>query len=146
MDIFADGDAAARYAARTARLPGISPDELNNYAWTIAISPEVTREELEAALLLAERAVVETHRLEATILDTLAEVQFGLGMDAAAVNTIDEAIALEPDDTYYQEQRRRFAGERARGDRPEYIPPMFREPNEVGPPVEVEPEDPGLRV
>ena len=139
----ADGDAAVRYAARTARLPGISPDELNNYAWTIAIAPEVTRQELEAALLLAERAVAETGRMEATILDTLAEVQFGLGMDAAAISAIDEAIALEPDDSYYREQRRRFAGERPRGNRPEYIPPIFRKPNEVGPPVEVEP---GLRV
>jgi hypothetical protein len=143
MDILADGDAAVRYAARTARLPGISPDELNNYAWTIAIAPDVTRQELEAALLLAERAVAETGRMEATILDTLAEVQFGLGMDAAAISAIDEAIALEPDDSYYREQRRRFAGERPRGDRPEYIPPIFRKPNEVGPPVEVEP---GLRV
>jgi len=146
MDIFADGDAAARYAVRTARLPGISPDELNNYAWAIAITPEATREELEAALLLAERAVTETQRSEATILDTLAEVQFGLGMNAAAISAIDEAIALEPDEDYYREQRRRFAGERPRGDRPEYIPPMFREPNEAGPPVEAEPEEPGLRV
>ena len=146
MDVFADGHAIARYAARKARLPGVSPDELNNHAWIIATAPEVTREELEAALLLAERAVTETNRSEATILDTLAEVQFGLGMDAAAISAIDEAIALEPDETYYHEQRRRFAGERARGDRPEYVPPMFREPNEVGPPVEPEPEDPGLRV
>jgi membrane associated rhomboid family serine protease len=146
MEIFADGDAVARYATRKARLPGISPDELNNHAWMIATAPGVTREELEAALLLAERAVAETHRSEATILDTLAEVQFGLGMDAAAVSAIDEAIALEPDDTYYREQRRRFTGERTRGDRPEYIPPMFRDPNDVGPPVEVEPAEPGLRV
>ena len=146
MDVFADGHAIARYAARKARLPGISPGELNNHAWMIATEPDVTREELEAALLLAERAVAETHRSEATILDTLAEVQFGLGMDAAAISAIDEAIALEPDDSYYHEQRRRFAGERARGDRPEYIPPMFREPNKVGPPVEAEPEEPGLRV
>jgi hypothetical protein len=146
MDIFAHGDAAARYAARTARLPGVSPDELNNYAWTIATAPEVTREELEAALLLAERAVTETDRSEATILDTLAEVQFGLGMDAAAISAIDEAIALDPEETYYREQRRRFTGERARGNRPEYIPPMFREPKETGPPAEVEPEEPGLRV
>ncbi len=144
MDVFADGHAIARYAARKARLPGISPGELNNHAWMIATEPDVTREELEAALLLAERAVVETGRSEATILDTLAEVQFGLGMDANAISTIDEAIALEPDDAYYHEQRLRFAGERARGDRPEYIPPMFREPNEAGPPVEA--EEPGLRV
>jgi hypothetical protein len=67
-------------------------------------------------------------------------------MDAAAISAIDEAIALEPDEAYYHEQRRRFAGERARGDRPEYIPPMFREPNEVGPPIEAEPEELGLRV
>jgi membrane associated rhomboid family serine protease len=146
MDVFAEGHAIARYAARKARLPGISPDELNNDAWMIAIAPRVTREQLEAALLLAERAVSETQRSEATILDTLAEVQFGLGMDVAAISAIDEAIALEPDDDYYHEQRRRFAGERARDDRPEYIPPMFREPNDVGPSVEDEPEEPGLRV
>jgi membrane associated rhomboid family serine protease len=144
MEIFANGDAIARYAARKARLPGISPEELNNHAWMIATAPDVTRDELEAALLLAERAVLETGRSEATILDTLAEVQFGLGLDAAAVSTIDEALALEPDDTYYHEQRRRFTGERARDNRPEYIPPMFREPNEVCPPVEL--EEPGLRV
>jgi len=146
MDVFADGHAIARYAARAARLPGISPDELNNHAWIIAIAPDVTREELEAALLLAERAVSETQRAEATILDTLAEVHFGLGMNAAAISAIDEAIALDPDEIYYQEQRRRFAGERARGDRPEYIPPMFRDPKEIGPPAETEPGEPDLRV
>ncbi len=146
MDIFADGDSAARYAARKARLPGISPGELNDHAWMIAIAPDVTRVELKAALLLAERAVSETQRAEATILDTLAEVHFGLGMDAAAISAIDEAIALDPNETYYQEQRRRFAGERARGDRPEYIPPMFRDPKEIGPPAEIEPGEPDLRV
>ena len=146
MDVFANGDATARYAARKARLPGISPGELNDHAWMIATAPEVTWEELGAALLLAERAVAETHRSEATLLDTLAEVQFGLGMNAAAIRTIDAAIALEPDEAYYREQRRRFTGERARDDRPEYIPPMFRKPNEVGPPVEAEPEEHEIRV
>jgi hypothetical protein len=146
MDVAADGHAVARYAARNARLPGISPDELNNHAWMIAISPDVTREELEAALLLAERAVSETQRSEATILDTLAEVRFGLGMEAAAVSAIDEAIALDPNEAYYHEQRRRFTGERTRGDRPEYIPPMFREPNATDPPTEIEPQESDLRV
>jgi membrane associated rhomboid family serine protease len=146
IDVFADGNAAARYAARKSRLPGISPVELNDYAWMIATAPKVTRDELEAALLLAERAVMETVRSEPTILDTLAEVQFGLGRDADAISTIDEAIALEPDDNYYREQRRRFTGERSRDDRPEYVPPIFRDPNENHPPVEIEPEDPGLTV
>jgi membrane associated rhomboid family serine protease len=146
MDLLADGNAAARYAIRKSRLPGISPVELNDYAWMIATAPDVTREELEAALELAERAVMETARSEPTILDTLAEVQFGLGRDAEAIHTIDEAIALDPDDDYYREQRRRFTGERARDDRPEYIPPMFRDRKEVDPPVEKELESPGLTV
>ncbi len=146
MDVLADGNAAARYAVRKSRLPGISPVELNDYAWMIATAPEVTREELEAALLLAERAVTETARSEPTILDTLAEVQFGLGRDADAIHTIDEAIALEPDDDYYREQRRRFTGDRARDDRPEYVPPMFRDPKVIDPPAEVEPADPGVTV
>ena len=67
-------------------------------------------------------------------------------MGADASNNIDEAIGLDPGDTYYHEQRRRFAGERARADRPEYSPPMFGEPNEGDPPVEVEPGERGLRV
>jgi membrane associated rhomboid family serine protease len=146
MDVLADGNAVARYAARKAALPDVPAVELNDYAWMIAISPAATQDELEAALLLAERAVMETVRSDPTILDTLAEVQFGLGRDADAISTIDEAIALEPDDDYYREQRRRFTGERARDDRPEYIPPMFRDPNETRPPVEIEPEDPGLTV
>ena len=146
MDIFADGDTIARYAARKARLPGVSPGELNDHAWMIAIAPDVTREELKAALLLAERAVLETQRSEATILDTLAEVQFGLGLNDAAISAIDEAIALDPTETYYREQRRRFSGERARGDRPEYIPPIFRDRNDIGPPAEIEPGEPDLRV
>jgi hypothetical protein len=127
-------------------LPGISPGELNDHAWTIATAPDATRDELEAALLLAERAVAETDRSEATLLDTLAEVQFQLGFDADAVRTIDEAIALEPDETYYREQRRRFIGERARDDRPEYIPPLFRDPQESDPALEIKPADPEFRV
>jgi membrane associated rhomboid family serine protease len=145
MDVLADGNAVARYIARKAALPSVPTDELNEYAWMIAISPNVTQEELEAALLLAERAVAETGRSDAMILDTLAEVQFGLGLNVQAISTIDEAIALDPDD-YYREQRRRFTGERARDDRPEYSPPMFRDPNETRPPIEIEPEDTGLTV
>jgi membrane associated rhomboid family serine protease len=141
VDAFADDDAVVRYATRWAHLPGISPHELNDRAWYIAISPDSGPRELEAALLLAERAVSETQRSEATILDTLAEVQFALGMTFAAIATIEEAIAQQPDDPYYQEQLRRFVGERAPDDRPEYVPPVFREPNE-----QPGPGEPGLTV
>jgi membrane associated rhomboid family serine protease len=116
----------ARLARRMAELPGISPLVLNNRAWTIAVDPDSSPELLSAALLMAERAVDETDREEATVLDTLAEIQFQLGRDAEAVATIEEAILRDPDERYYQEQRRRFLGERARDDRPPS--PGFPEP------------------
>jgi membrane associated rhomboid family serine protease len=111
-------DFLAHHAARLARLPGISAHELNNYAWVIAIRPDSTREQLEAALLLAERAVAETERRDPTLLDTLAEVQFQLGHPELAVPIIDEAIDRAPLEPYYREQRRRFTGERDPDDRP----------------------------
>ena len=79
------------------------------------------------ALQLAERAVAQSGRLDATILDTLAEVQFQLGHPERALVTIDEAIARAPDEDedYYREQRRRFLGERGRDDRPPPPTPAF---------------------
>jgi membrane associated rhomboid family serine protease len=143
-DVAREGSAIARYAARYAQLPGIGASELNDHAWMIAISPRATREELEAALRLAERAVLETHRSEAAVLDTLAELQFALGLDAEALETIDEAIALEPDEPYFAEQRRRFTGERARADRPEYLPLPLREREPDPPATDAEREAPDL--
>lgn len=119
--LLATGDFRARHSARLARLPGISFDELNNHAWMIATDPESTGEQLEAALSLAERAVRETRRRDATLLDTLAEVQFQLGRGDLALLTIDEALGLSRDarlSAYLQEQRHRFTGERDPDDRP----------------------------
>ena len=143
-DVAREGSAIARYATRYAQLPGIGARELNAHAWMIAISRAPTREELEAALRLAERAVAQTHRSEADVLDTLAELQFALGLDAEALETIDEAIALEPDEPYFAEQRRRFAGERARADRPEYVPLPLRKREPDPPASDAEREAPDL--
>jgi len=111
-------DFRARHAARIAALPGISPQELNNHAWLIATDPDSTPAQLEAALLLAGRAVVETAHSDPTLLDTLAEVQFQLGRPDLAVLIIDQAIERAPGEPYYREQRRRFTGEREPDDRP----------------------------
>jgi hypothetical protein len=118
IELAGEGDYSVRHAARLAELPGVAPEDLNNHAWFIAVEPDSTHEQLAAALLLAERAVAETGATEATMLDTLAEVQFQLGWPAQAIATIDEAIAREPDESYYREQRRRFTGERSADDRP----------------------------
>jgi membrane associated rhomboid family serine protease len=108
----------ARHNARLAELPYVSVAELNMRAWVIATSEDPTPAQLDAALRLAERAAVDSGRSVPEVLDTLAEVQFQLGFDSAAIATIDEAIALAPEDSYYREQRRRFLGERGSDDRP----------------------------
>jgi hypothetical protein len=136
------GDYAARHAIRLASLPDVSYVELNDRAWGIAISRDPSREMMEAALVLAERAVAETERLDPNLLDTLAEVQFVLGLREEAVRTIDEAIVQAPGEPYFREQRRRFTGERAPEDRPPAPLPFWR----PGPEPERLPvfEEPGL--
>jgi len=139
------GDYAARHAARMATMPDISADELNETAWLIAISPDPSRELVEAALLLAERAVADTKREDPNILDTLAEVQFQLGWYDEALRTIDEAIARAPDEIYFREQRRRFTGERPADDRPAApMPSWFRREDPQAP--EPAYADPGLSI
>ena len=105
---------------------------LNDAAWLIATGATPTQKALEEAQELAQRAVAATGRRDPNLLDTLAEVQFQSGDGDAAVETIDEAIALAPGEPYFEEQRRRFTGERERDDRP--APP-------VGPLLGPEPED-----
>lgn len=117
-ELSSGGDFLARHNARLAELPNVSVAELNMRAWIIAIAPEATGEQVEAALRLAERAVADSGRSIPEVLDTLAEVQFRLGLDEQAVVTIEEAIGLAPEDDYYREQRRRFLRERAADDRP----------------------------
>jgi len=142
-------DFTAEHAARLARIPSTPPEELNNYAWLIAIDPAHTREQLRVALSLAERAVAETDAEESTILDTLAEVQFQLGRPEDAVLTIDLALEHAPNERYYRyyfEQRRRFTGERAADDRPADPGPglPWQDEPEDGPPLP--PPEEGLTV
>jgi rhomboid protease GluP len=107
--------------------PILNPGELNNVAWAIATSKSPSKAALATAAELAETAVSLTGGQEPTILDTLAEVYFQQGRREQAVATIDAAIALAPGETYYEQQRRRFTGERAAEDRPEE-PPQAQPP------------------
>jgi membrane associated rhomboid family serine protease len=143
MDVLTPGDPIARYTTRLARLPDISAVELNDAAWILATAtnPAPSREVLVAALALAERAVSATDREEPTILDTLAEVHFQLGEVAAAVAVIEEAIRRAPEEPYYREQLRRFIGERAPDDRPDYMPPFLGLPTSPNQPGDEPPTD-----
>ncbi|MGH0029197.1 MAG: rhomboid family intramembrane serine protease [Myxococcota bacterium] len=136
------GDYRVRLTLRRAELPQIPAVELNNRAWMIAIDDTSSPELLSAALRMAERAVEETQRNEPTLLDTLAELQFLLGRTPDALVSIEAAIELDPDETYYQEQHRRF-----RGERPDRPPAPGPADPERGAGSETEPRgDPGLEV
>jgi membrane associated rhomboid family serine protease len=138
--------AATQLRARRLLTIDAHPLLLNNEAWIIATEEDVGPELLETARELAVRAVERTGRRDPSLLDTLAEIYFQQGDAERAVDVIDEAIALAPDEAYFTEQRRRFIGERAADDRPqapeEMIPPPRRAP-ERAPAAD---EDLGVRV
>jgi membrane associated rhomboid family serine protease len=142
------GPTAARRGARLLEVESVPVLLLNNDAWTIATSREPTPEDLALALRLARRAVQATDFLDPNLLDTLAEVYFQLGRDDEALDTIEQAIALRPDEPYYEEQRLRFLGERAPDDRPAPPDPSRPPPGDEAPlPLEREPaEVPSIRV
>lgn len=116
--------------------------ELNEIAWLTATEGKPAAADLEAALRLAEKAVELTERTQPQVLDTLAEVLFQLGRVEEALAVIQEAILLDPGQSYYTEQRRRFLGERARDDRPEYDAAPKAPPADEGEPREDEPGAP----
>ncbi len=138
-------DYAARNLSVISELPDVTPEELNQRAWLVAIDEDSTEELLVAALHAAQRAVELSERDESAILDTLAEVNFALGNQEEALAAIDEAIALTPLEPYYREQRRRYTGEREADDRPDAPVPWLSMPQTFqifigqGPPPEDSP-------
>ncbi|CAM9336706.1 unnamed protein product, partial [Discosporangium mesarthrocarpum] len=112
--------ALERHALRVANLPFdyFRPGYDNAAAWLISISDEASREQLDLAVALAERAVNDTAGLNPSVLDTLAEALFQRGDVEASIYAIDAAIGLAPNEPYFREQRRRFTGERDPEDRP----------------------------
>ena len=112
-----------RYGGRVLVQYELTPYDANEWAWLIATTPDVSDEVLQNGLLLAEKAVEHTDRGEPAILDTLAEIHFQLGDARAALAVIEEAIEIDPTNTYYRGQRARFE----EGDPDAPLPP----PNEA---------------
>lgn len=124
--------ALAEHGRRLLAAEREDPQRENAVAWILATHDEAEPGQLEVAVALAERAVSETDRQNPDVLDTLAEAHFAAGQREKAVEVIDEAIALAPEDEYFREQRRRFTGERPADDRPEppSLPWPWRQPPE----------------
>jgi tetratricopeptide (TPR) repeat protein len=83
-------------------------ETLNNLAWLYATCREESCRRPQEALKLAQKAVSLVPR-DAHVLDTLAESYYANGMLDEAVETINRAIALKPQDmSYYLGQLEKF--------------------------------------
>ena len=83
------------------------PSALNSYAWRMA---EIETN-LEDALLKARKAVLlswDNPDRQAGIIDTEAEVLWKLKRYDEAIEAIDKAIAIVPDNKYFRDQREKF--------------------------------------
>lgn len=143
-----DVDAIARRGEALLEADAVPPELLNNEAWRIAIAPEPGGRALRVAQGMAERAAEETGWSDPAVLDTLAEIHFAAGRTGEALRLADAAIALAPEEPYYREQRRRFAGERPRDARPRGPGPSEPPgaPERPRPREREERDEPGLRV
>ena len=68
---------------------------LNNHSYMIAINPDATREQLEMALAMAERAHAEQPN-DAYIMDTLGQAHWRLGNVDEAVELARRSLGAEP--------------------------------------------------
>ncbi len=83
------------------------PSALNSYAWRMA---EIETN-LEDALLKVRKAVVLTAddpNRQAGIIDTEAEVLWKMGRFDEAIETIERAISIEPENQYFRDQKEKF--------------------------------------
>ena len=84
-----------------------NPSALNSYAWRMA---EIDTN-LEDALMKVQKAVVLTvddPKRQAGIIDTEAEVLWKLKRYDEAIETIEKAISIEPDNQYFRDQKEKF--------------------------------------
>jgi tetratricopeptide (TPR) repeat protein len=88
----------------------LAPDNaeaLNNLAWLYATSEDISLRNATKALLFARRAAELDPRPH--VLDTLAESYFVNGDFKQALDTIEEALLLQPSDrSYFEQQRSKF--------------------------------------
>ena len=107
---YANTEEREKELAAYGEMLSIFPDEpnaLNSYAWRMA---EIETN-LEDALQKARKAVVlssDDPDRQAGIIDTEAEVLWKMKRFEDAIDAIERAITIDPDNQYYQDQKEKF--------------------------------------
>ena len=84
-----------------------NPRVLNSYAWRMA-EIEMNLEDALTKARIAVELTKEDLDTQAGILDTEAEVLWKLKRYKEAIDTIERAIRIDPQNLYYQDQRNKF--------------------------------------
>ena len=80
----------------------------NNVAWLFATTTDSEIRNPEKAIEYASKAVEATQGRNPGFLDTLAEAYYASNDFEKAIQTIQQAIALQPNESYYKEQLIKF--------------------------------------
>ena len=83
------------------------PNALNSYGWRMSELGINLNDALEKTRLAVSLSG-ENSESKANILDTEAEILWKLGKVKEAINAIDQAIIINPDKEYFQEQKLKF--------------------------------------
>lgn len=101
-----DYDKARDYQQRLYDLKPGDAMRMNNLAWTLTIASPADPDVLQKALRLSERAVLM--QPNAAHLDTIAEIYLRLGRYHDALDAMNRALRLYPNDRYLLQQRSRI--------------------------------------
>ena len=107
---YADTEQREKELSSYSEMLSIFPDDpsaLNSYAWRMA---EIETS-LENALEKARKAVVLTAddpNRQAGIIDTEAEVLWKMGRFDEAIEAIERALSIEPENQYFKDQKEKF--------------------------------------
>jgi len=107
--LIVEGDAAKAMETRKQLLPvdwENDPKQLNRMAWWCFENRVNLAKAEEFARKAVQKSQDETKK--ANCLDTLAEILNARGNAAAALETMEQAIALDPKNDYYQKQLEKF--------------------------------------
>jgi len=84
-----------------------SANELNDYAWKLAISDENLKDALEK-INIALKFLDQSEKQYANILDTKAEILWKSGDNQEAIVIINQAIEMDPLNEYYHKQKQKI--------------------------------------
>jgi len=107
-DIEAEADAWRRYINLLELKKSYTPSDYNSFAWRMAELDMNLDKALEKIRLGIEMVNINDSTKLAGFKDTEAEVLWKMGNVEEAIKVINECIAVQPDEKYFKDQKKKF--------------------------------------